>query len=91
MSEILFYSKTKLLNVIFDSLYTKYTSEDENFEYVYPDSNVLFKFYTSKTQYFAPNVSVVTDKNHYYDQSQVMLFMMLGFRWYIAEYSDAIF
>ena len=37
-----------------------------NYEYDYPDSNVLFNFYTSKKK-IVQNVSLVSDVNHYID------------------------
>ena len=57
----------------------RYTSLNENFEYGYPHSNVLFNFYTSKTLYFVQNVSFVSDVNHYVEQSLATLLLMLGF------------
>ena len=33
----------------------QYTSPNEHFEYGYPHSNAIFKIYSSKAQYFAPN------------------------------------
>ena len=44
-------------------------------EYSYPHSNVLFNFYTSKTPYFVQTVSVVSDVNHYVDQSLATLLL----------------
>ena len=38
----------------------RYTSPNENFEYGYPHSNALFNIYSSKDQYFVPNVSFVS-------------------------------
>ena len=67
----------------------QYTSPNENFEYSYPHSNVLFNFYTSKTLYFVQNISFVSDVNHYVDQSLVTLLPTSGFRRYIAGYTVA--
>ena len=39
----------------------QYTSPKENFEYGYPHSDALFSIYSSKAQYFAPNVSFVSN------------------------------
>ena len=40
----------------------RYISPTENFEYGYPHSNALFfNIYLSKAQYFAPNVSFVSN------------------------------
>ena len=65
----------------------RYTTPNENFEYGYPNSNVLFNFYTSKTLYFVQNVSFVSDVNHYVDQSLATLLLTSGFRPYIAGYT----
>ena len=67
----------------------RYTSPNENFEYGYPHSNVLFNFYTSKTLYFLQNVSFISDVNHYVDQSFATLLLTSGFRRYIAGYTVA--
>ena len=40
-----------------------YTSPNENFEYGYTHSNVLFNIYSSKAQHFAPNWSFVSNVN----------------------------
>ena len=64
----------------------RYTSPNENFEYGYPHSNVLFNFYTSKPLYFVQNVSFVSDVNQYIDQSLATLLLTSGFRRYIAGY-----
>ena len=64
----------------------RYTSPNENFEYGYPHSNVLFNIYTSKTLYFVQNVSFVSDVNHYVDQSLATLLLTSGFQRYIAGY-----
>ena len=39
----------------------RYTAPNENFEYGYPHSNVLFYFFASKTRYLLQNVSCMTD------------------------------
>ena len=57
----------------------QYTSPNENFEYGYPHSYVLFNFYTWKTLYFVQNVSFVSDVNHYVDQSLATLLLTFGF------------
>ena len=62
----------------------RYTSPNENFEYGYPHSNVLFNFFISKTLYFVQNVSFVSDVNQYVDQSLATLLLTLGLRRYIA-------
>ena len=67
----------------------RYTSPNENFEYGYPHSNVLFNFYTSKTLYFVQNVSFISDVNHYVDQSLATLLLTSGFRRYIPGYTVA--
>ena len=67
----------------------RYTSPNENFEYGYPHSNVLFNFNTWKTLYFVQNVSFVSDVNHYVDQSSATLLLTSGFRRYIAGYTVA--
>ena len=67
----------------------RYTSPNETFEYGYPNSNVLFNFYTSKTLYFVQNVSFVSDVNQYVDQSLATLLLTSGFRRYIAGYTVA--
>ena len=38
-----------------------YTSPNEHFEYGYPHSNALFNIYSTKSQYFAPNWSFVSN------------------------------
>ena len=67
----------------------RYLSPNENFEYGYPHSNVLFNFYTLKTLYFVQNVSFVSDVNHYVDQSLATLLLTSGFRRYSAGYTFA--
>ena len=67
----------------------RYTSPNENFEYGYSHSNVLFNFYTSKTLYFVQNLSFVSDVNHYVGQSLATLLLTSGFRRYIAGYTVA--
>ena len=39
----------------------RYTSPSKNFEYGYPHTNALFNIYSSKAQYFAPNVSFISN------------------------------
>ena len=65
----------------------RYISPNENFEYGYPHSNVLFTFYTSKTLYFVQNVSFVSDVNRFVDQSLATLLLTSGFRRYISGYT----
>ena len=57
----------------------RYTSPNENFEYGYPHSVVLFNYFTSKTLYFVQNISFVSDVNHYVDQSLATLLLTSGF------------
>ena len=64
----------------------RYTSPNEKFEYVYPHSNVLFDFYTSKTLYFVQNVSFVSDVNHYVDQSLATLLLTSGFQYHTYKF-----
>ena len=53
--------RSEMFYVISDRIHDDiYTSPNENFEYVYPYSNVLFNLYTSKTLYFVQNVSFVS-------------------------------
>ena len=48
----------------------RYTSPNENFEYGYPHSNALFDIYSSNAQYFAPNVSFMSNAKPHVNQSQ---------------------
>ena len=56
----------------------------ENFEYSNSHSNVLFNCFTSETQHFTYNVSLVSDLNNYVDQSHETLLITSSFRQYIA-------
>ena len=70
----------------FQTKNSKYTSQNEIFEYDYSHPNVLFNFLTS-TQNLSPNSSFISNLNHYIDQSQAMLLMTLGFLWNIKDYT----
>ena len=75
--------------MISDRIYDDIPSPNENFEYGYPHSNVLFQFYTSKTLYFVQNVSFVSGVKYEVDQSLATLLLTSGFCWYIAGYTFA--
>ena len=67
-----------------------YTAPNENFEYGYPHSNVLFYFYASKQGIYCKTLAAWATWTRYVDQSQMTFLMTSGFLRYIAEYTVAI-
>ena len=64
----------------------RYTSPNDNFEYGYPHSNALNNIYLSKTQYFAPNWSFVSNVKQLCQQATSLMTTVL---WQcIAEFTD---